>query len=185
MKSFVTRYDGFEGGDRTFYHAVDAVIRRHFGTVLDYHYNADHHDHFHLDDGTSVDFQTSSLSRVKFLQGALTYIHGLPLGIDGAYGPQTKQAVATVLNTLGMAGELEDPSIWKAFLLKTAEKGFGVVEPSPAGSMAEKKPLELLHDVYAVVEHTLTDTGLRKQIEGALTAFVNHDETQLWLDHYR
>ena len=24
-KSFVTRYDGFEGGDRTFYHAVEAV----------------------------------------------------------------------------------------------------------------------------------------------------------------
>jgi Extensin-like protein C-terminus len=184
-KSFVTRYDGFEGGDRTFYHAVEAVLRRHFGTVLDYHYNADHRDHFHLDDGTAVDFQASSPSRVKFLQGALTYVHGWPLTVDGAYGPQTQEAVATVLHELGITGDLHHPPVWGAFLRQTAQRGFGAVAPAPAGPVAEKTPLELLHDVYAVIDQTLMDTGLRKQVEGVLTAFVNHDDTQSWLEHYR
>jgi hypothetical protein len=105
-----------------FYHAVEAVLWRHFGTVLDYHYNTDHRDHFHLDDGTAVDFRASSPSRVKFLQGALSYVHGLPVAIDGAYGPQTKQAMTTAFSALGIAGDPDDPRAWKEVLLKTAEQ---------------------------------------------------------------
>ncbi len=180
-KGFVTLQDGFQGGDRAFYYALEAVVRRHFGTVLDYSYNVDHHDHFHLDDGTTVDFQPDSPSRVKFLQGALTHVHGLPVEIDGGYGPQTKQAVAAASRTLGIAGDIETPSVWREFLVGTAEKGFGAAtEP-----VAEKNPLEPLHDVYTVIDQSLADTGFRKQVEGALNAFANHDETQAWLDRYR
>ncbi len=38
------------------YVAVESVIRRHFGTVLNYDYNVDHQDHFHVDNGTTVSF---------------------------------------------------------------------------------------------------------------------------------
>src|SRR5207247_6704118 len=51
-KGFVTLHDGFQGGDQVFYYAVEAIVRRHFGTVLDYNYDIDHRDHLHLDDGT-------------------------------------------------------------------------------------------------------------------------------------
>lgn len=57
--------------------------------------------------------------------------------------------------------------------------------PALAGPLAEKSPLDLLHDVYGIIDQALADTGLRKQIEGALTAFVNHDEIQAWSDRYR
>ena len=72
-------------------------------------------------------------------------------------------------------------SVWKEFLIRTAEKGFGIA----TGPVAKKNPLELLHDVYAAIDRTLTDTGLRKQVEGTLNAFANHDETQAWLNQYR
>jgi hypothetical protein len=180
-KSFVTLSDGFMGGDRKFYHAVEAIIRRHFGTVLDYHYNADHRDHFHLDDGTAVDFDTGSLSRVKFLQAALTFIHDQEIRIDGAFGPQTRQAITVCLNALDISGNVDTPTVWKEFLLKTARKGFEAASVTPT----EKNPLELLHDLYDVIEQTLDSTGLRKQVEGALNAFANHEATQNWLDSFR
>src|SRR5206468_11823507 len=74
-KGFVTLHDGFQGGDQVFYYAVEAIVRRHFGTVLDYNYDIDHRDHLHLDDGTAIGFQPGSSSRVKFLQGALTHVY--------------------------------------------------------------------------------------------------------------
>ena len=180
-KGFVTLHDGFQGGDRVFYYAVEAIVRRHFGTVLDYNYDIDHRDHLHLDDGTAIGFQPGSPSRVKFLQGALTHVYELPVKVDGDFGPQTEQAVATALGALGIAGGIDNVSVWKEFLIRTAEKGFGIA----TGPVAEKNPLELLHDVYAAIDRTLTDTGLRKQVEGTLNAFANHDETQAWLNQYR
>ena len=66
-RTFVTKWDGYQGGDRRFYFGVEAILRKHFGTVLNYLYNAPHRDHFHIDDGTSVGFQSGSKSRVLFL----------------------------------------------------------------------------------------------------------------------
>ena len=70
-KSFVTlNYPK----DKKFYLGVEAVLRKHLGTVLDYHYNASHRDHFHIDIGSDVGFRRVT-SNTLFLQAALC--HGL------------------------------------------------------------------------------------------------------------
>ncbi len=42
--------------DRHLYLGIEAVLRKHFGTVLNYHYNLDHRDHLHLDSGGEIGF---------------------------------------------------------------------------------------------------------------------------------
>src|ERR1700686_1717904 len=92
--------------DEKFYLGVEAVLRKHFGTVLNYLYNADHHGHLHADDGTEVGFVRSSKSRVLFVQAALTHVLGVPVGIDGAYGPETEGGLRTAFARLGLSGDI-------------------------------------------------------------------------------
>lgn len=54
--------------DQTFYLGVKAVLRKHFGTVLNFLFNSDHHDHLHVDDGSEVGFVRSSDTAARFPQ---------------------------------------------------------------------------------------------------------------------
>lgn len=160
-RTFVTFWDGYQGGDRKFYFGVEAVIRKHFGTVLNYLYNAPHRDHFHLDDGTSVGFQAGLQSKVKFLQGALVYVLGISVGssgIDGDYGRNTKAAVRQAFSQLGISGSITNVSVWKQFLTKLATTAFGsipvvprniaVLSPTPGQSFSPQQsiPFEITSD---------------------------------------
>lgn len=116
-RSLVTRRDGAEGRDRRLYYGVEAVLRRHFGTVLDFHYNTAHHDHFHVDDGTGVGFRSGSRSTVLFVQAALNQFYTAGLAVDGVYGPLTRAALADV------AGNVNAPADWLAWLHYVARKG--------------------------------------------------------------
>lgn len=73
--------------DKSFYLGVEAVLRKHFGTVLNYNYNRAHQDHFHIDDGTEIGFNTASKSKVLFVQDSLSQILEIPVSVDGVYGP--------------------------------------------------------------------------------------------------
>lgn len=116
-RSMVTRRDGAQRANLPLYLGVEAVLRRHFGTVLDFHYNAAHHDHFHLDDGTGVGFRRSSRSLVLFAQQTLNTFHGAGLAVDGVYGPKTRGALVAV------AGDVTAPASWLAFLAAIARRG--------------------------------------------------------------
>ncbi|MPZ87394.1 MAG: hypothetical protein GEU81_04835 [Nitriliruptorales bacterium] len=109
--------------DSRFYLGVESILRRHCGTVLDYHYNAAHRDHMHIDAGTTVGFTTGSPSRVKYVQATLGAIYGRAVVIDGLYGPQTDGAINAVLAQQGLAGPLTNVTHWRAFLLRTARLG--------------------------------------------------------------
>lgn len=127
-RKFIVLEDGARNGDRKFYFGIDAVLRKHFGVVLNYLYNTDHHDHFHIDDGSPIDFDTSSRSKVLFLQGSLVFVFGLsvgPTGIDGQWGDKTKNAVNQVLTRLGISGNIFTKSVWLSFLTETAKEGLG------------------------------------------------------------
>lgn len=188
-KSFVTLH---YPQDRRFYLGVEAVLRKHFGNVLNYEYNRDHHDHFHVDDLTEPSFRTSSRARVAFLQMALTYLFNRPVGIDGKIGSETNRAARAVLAQLGLA-KVEDvirddalhaklAQVWPKFLDKAAQAAFADLTAAPA---PETTPLELIESLYGAIATELGGMPARKQIETALTTFVSHEETAKWLEKFR
>lgn len=96
------------------YLAVEALLRRHFGTVLDFWYNGDHHDHWHVDDGHPVGW-TPSYSYTVFLQAALTHVWNDPVVIDGRPGALTTAA----WDRAGCVGKT-----WEEWLKATAVKAW-------------------------------------------------------------
>ena len=176
---------------RSIYLGVEAILRKHFGTVLNYKYNAAHKDHFHIDDLSEVSFNTGSRSRVLFLQMAITHVFGHPIDIDGQYGPETRGAARLLLGRLGLdpVAELQTSSDieqslrrnWRSLLDRIAETAFQsleVTQPEPPS------PADLLHDVYRTVASELGESQARKTIETALTAFADHAETVAWLSQW-
>jgi hypothetical protein len=108
--------------DQKFYLGVDAILRKHFGTVLNFLYNADHHDHLHVDDGSEVGFVKSSKSRVLFVQAALTHVLNVPVGIDGIYGTETEGGLRTAFERLGISGDINTREVWLEFLTDIARE---------------------------------------------------------------
>lgn len=149
-RKFIVLEDGRKNGDRKFYFGIEAILRKHFGIVLDYLYNSDHHDHFHIDDGVSIDFDTSARSKILFLQGALVFVFGLSVGatgIDGQWGDNTKNALNQALSKLGIAGSIFNRNTWLDFLTQTAKEAFGtsiiprnvsITQPTPASKFSFK-----------------------------------------------
>jgi hypothetical protein len=119
-----------------YYLGVQAVLHKHFGTVLNYHYNADHRDHYHFDQGFSVGFSSGRETIANFLQGCAKYMFGVNLTIDGNYGNQTRSGCRTMLTSLGIAGasELDGAAAvdqvlsqrWLALLDALAAKGMSM-----------------------------------------------------------
>ena len=124
-KTFVTLHAGWQGQDRKFYFGIEAVLRRHFGVVLDYEYNSDHRDHFHVDHSQSLAFRTTSRSKVGSLQGMLNHIWGKNVDEDRIWGPQTAGAVDEVLEVAGLPGPITNQGQWLLLMKKTAEEAFG------------------------------------------------------------
>jgi len=120
-REFVTFRDGYQGRNRKLYYGVEAVLRRHFGTVLDFNYNADHLDHFHMDDSAAVGFRPGSKSLVLFVQAALNEFYAAGLAVDGIYGPKTRAALAR------HAGNVTALPAWLAWLADLARMGWAHV----------------------------------------------------------
>lgn len=176
-RTFVT---DFYLTDTRFYLAAESVFRRHFGVVLNYLYNAAHHDHLHLDLGVPVGFSTASRSRVLYLQAGLTHVHDRPVLIDGIWGSQTSGAVKAVLQALGLTGEITTKSTWLAYLERTARAGFG-----QAGAETEPTPADLLDQLYSLVDGLDLATDHDQKIQGALDRFATHPATEAWLATFR
>jgi hypothetical protein len=182
--------------EREFYLAVEAVLRKHFGTVLNYRYNAAHRDHFHIDDLAQRGFYKSHRSRVLFLQMILTHLFETPVAVDGIFGPETSEAAREMLVRRELAspgalagGEALDRTlgeVWFDLLGEVARAGFAdATAASPPASGPDETPLALLNQVYAAIDEELGDTALRKPVETALTAFARHEDTDAWLDQFR
>jgi Uncharacterized protein conserved in bacteria len=124
-KTFVTLHAGWQGQDRNFYFGIEAVLRMHFGVVLDYEYNRPHRDHFHVDDSQSLAFRKTSVSKVRSLQGMLNHVWGKNVDEDGDWGNQTAGAVSEVLVVAGLQGPITNQDQWLQLMKKTAERAFG------------------------------------------------------------
>ncbi len=100
------------------YLAIESLLRKHVGTVLNFDYNAAHEDHFHFDNGTSVGFKPHARSHALFVQHALHKLFNQDIGssgVDGVYGPDTEYALNNVRRQLGIGG-LSQKANWLAFL---------------------------------------------------------------------
>lgn len=118
--------------DWPMYLGVEAVLRRHFGTVLGMHHNEAHHNHWHIDPGTPVELRVTgfgSPTRVRFLQEALTHVWGLYVDTpDGIWGKMTRAGLSAVRSRLDLAPMIgpKRSEVWRYFLLLTAIRVFNM-----------------------------------------------------------
>lgn len=180
--------------DSQAYLGIEAVLRKHIGTVLNFHYNSSHEDHWHVDTGSSPGFSTGSDSRVKFLQMALGKLFdrrgpdGRELAVDGDYGRNTRAAARQVLLELGLATAAEmntdsktDAELtrhWMALLDAAAAKGLAALSPPSAGGGVSETPeaVELLARIFDLLDEQLQDHPARKEIERAVQNLADHPD---------
>ncbi len=104
------------------YLAIEAVIRKHFGTVLGIHHNRQHWNHWHIDPGTKVGYWDKgfgSNTRITFVQAVLRAT-GFPIKIDGDAGPKTKDAIKAARVYYGLEKPLTNKTMWLQFLTLAA-----------------------------------------------------------------
>ena len=165
-----------------FYIGIEAVLRRHFGTVLNHFYNADHRDHLHVDTGTPV-----GLRRVRtialFVQLMSRHVLGVEIAVDGAWGPKTDAALARLCDELDQSQDLDEVENWRAFLLACAGRAFEFGVPTDLLVAEEEDAAgRLLEGVYAVIGNELAGSPSRKAIETALTGFATHPRIRAALE---
>jgi hypothetical protein len=71
--------------------------------------------------------------------------------------------------------------LWPQFLDETATRGFSDSKPTLT---TERTPMDLIENLYAVIDHELGGSASRKRIETALTNFVEHQTTSDWLNRF-
>lgn len=91
------------------YLRIEASLRKVFGTVLNYDYNAAHRDHWHCDLGTSTAWRHVE-SQTKFVQRVLNELYKETLPIDGKWLGDT----ITAAKNAGY--ELDKDGHWDRFL---------------------------------------------------------------------
>lgn len=128
--------------DAAFYWGVGGILNRHMRYVLHAMYNANHRDHYHIDDSRDTVFTSGSSSAVQYLQAAITHVYAIPIRIDGDAGPQTRNAVQAVLDRLGISGSIEDRAVWAEFNLRTARLGMGATTTGSTPEPEDDEPSE-------------------------------------------
>jgi len=113
--------------DKLRYLGTEAILRKHLGLVLDFHYNRAHHDHFHCDDSQPVGFFKTA-SRVVFVQAACIYVFDKKIEHDSVWGPQTESAVRSITSQLDSPDDILTLDGWLGFLDAIALTAFKRVE---------------------------------------------------------
>lgn len=106
------------------YWRLAASLHLHFAYTLTYLYNAQHHNHIHVDNSVSGEelstFSTRSGVQVQLVQSALRHVHGRDVEATGSYDEQTKAELRQVQAGLGLSDPLADAAGWHGFLRATA-----------------------------------------------------------------
>jgi hypothetical protein len=95
--------------------------------VLTYLYNAQHHNHIHLDNGRSgtepSTFSSRSPAQVQAVQGILTHLWDAPVEVTGRWDAASRSSLASVLRDLAVGDDLVDRATWSGFLDASARRG--------------------------------------------------------------
>lgn len=116
------RYDewGEDPARRREYWRLAASLSSRFTYTLTYAYNAQHHNHIHVDNGVNgyddPVFQSSSRAQTQVVQGVLRHVFNAPVTISGDYDPGTVDAVREVQRSAGITARLATTEGWRAFL---------------------------------------------------------------------
>jgi hypothetical protein len=112
---------------RRAYWAVAASAHQHFAYVLTYLYDAQHHNHIHVDNGRSGSepstFSSRSPAQVQAVQGILTHLWDAPVEMTGRWDVATRDATEGVLRDLGLGDDLADRATWAEFLTAGVRRG--------------------------------------------------------------
>ena len=85
------------------YLAVEALLRRHFRTVLNGYYNADHENHFHVDNGCQVEPLRKTLrSHTLFIQLIANNFMFRSINVDGTWGTTVEAAYQDMKDVMGL-----------------------------------------------------------------------------------
>lgn len=151
-KKFITK---FFPSDKPFYLGVEAVFRRHFDYVLTYLYNADHHDHFHLDHAGALGLGRSR-SKTLFVQAMCRYVFDLTVDVDGQWGDETESGLNAMREQVGIGGDLSDFETWKEFLERISVKAFEVASEEHANAF------QPLRELAGIIDSELSQQPTRK-----------------------
>ena len=163
--------------DKAFYLAIESLLRKHFGTVLQYVYDRRHEDHLHVDVGTKPDFKTSWKSYTYFAQTSMNELFGEALEEDGMWGRLTAAAVKRVFTNLGINTPITTMANWQSYLTVCADEAFRKSQP-------ELNPKQLLSKVYEIINSAPIDQIEAKRIETGLTAFAMHEDSKDFLAQF-
>lgn len=112
---------------RRVYWSVAASAHKHFAYVLTYLYNAEHHNHIHLDNGRSgaswSTFSSRSVAQVQAVQGICRHLWNSRDEPSGCWDSSTQESVGRVLADLDLGNDLADPAAWHGFLDASARRG--------------------------------------------------------------
>ncbi len=159
-------------GQKKFYLAVDAILRKHFGIVLNFRYDRPHEDHFHIDNSVNTSFDRNSRSKVIALQMGLTHVHDTPVIIDGIWGDQTSKAINDVLKELNISDPVTRRSGWHAYLDATAAKGFAHIAAEPS--------LDELYSIHReMIENAELSTSAKHGLMASFNAILSHEEVDV------
>jgi hypothetical protein len=126
-----------------------------FGNVLGWEYNVAHHDHIHLDNAMPPGFRSNSHAIVTSIQATLAYVWGLPVKVDGDWGPKTVVAWKTIA---AMANGIYPTFLeYQTFLMKSREAGLRPTTVVPTKLQELEQGLKDLRANLAAVERDFAD----------------------------
>ena len=120
------RYDvwGDDPAQLPGYWRLAASVASRFTYTLTYRYNAQHHNHIHIDNGVNgfeaPSFRERSRTQVQLVQGVLRHVFGRDVEASGRYDEQTRSAVRAVQRDLGITVPLSNADGWREFLTGAA-----------------------------------------------------------------
>lgn len=102
------------------YWRLVASLSTRFTYTLAYPYNAQHHNHIHVDNGVNgyaaTSFREGSAAQTQVVQGVLRHVFGADVAITGEFDDATRQAARSVQRDRGITGRLSSEGGWRAFL---------------------------------------------------------------------
>ena len=116
------RYDQW-GEDQqrlNLYWRLAASLSTRFTYTLTYPYNAQHHNHIHIDNGVNgydtTSYRERSRAQTYVLQGVLRHVHGKQVEFNGQFDDMTRLAASEVQVEAGIGDRLSSSQGWRAFL---------------------------------------------------------------------